>query len=162
MRTSNLFVFLLLIFAVSCGKSGAGAGQLVEVYRFKVVTGAGPCKIDTARAELADTPLIGNNSIKAYHQKKYEFLISNEAGERINGLMDNEPLALTVDKELIYYFVNKPIYSSSICPYHISMDHASLNKLRMYIVNISPATSIPDQRNDSRLINALAAQRKIK
>jgi hypothetical protein len=159
MKTSAFFLFLLLIFGASCGKSG---DQLVEVYRFKIARGVGPCKVDSSKAELADTPLISNNSIKAYNKKEYEFLISNEAGEKINGLMDNEALALTVDKELIYYFVNKPIYSSSICSYHISMDHASLNKLRMYIVNINPATTIPDQRNDSRLINALAAQRKIK
>jgi len=162
MTTSNLFLFLLLISTASCDKSGAGDGQLVEVYRFKISRLTGPCKIDTSRAELADTPLISNDAIKSYNKKVFEFLISNEAGEKINRLMDNEALALTVDKELIYYFVNKPIYSSSICRDHISMNHTSLNKIQMYIVNPNPANPIPDQRNDSRLINALAAQRKLR
>ena len=162
MKILNPFFFLLLLFAASCGKSGAGAGQLVEIYQFKITRTAGPCKIDTSMAELADMPLISNSAIKSYNKKEFEFLISNEAGEKISRLMDNEAMALTVDKEVIYYFINKPIFSSSICPFHISMNQTSLNKLRMYIVNINPTTTIPDQRNDSRLINALAAQRKIK
>ncbi|HTE24657.1 hypothetical protein [Flavitalea sp.] len=162
MKTSVAFLFLISVFAVSCGKSGSDAGKLVEIYRFKTTRGPGPCKIDRSRAELADTPFITNDAIRSYNKKEFEFLISDEASKKTNSLIDNEALAITVDKEVIYYCVHKPIYSSSTCGDEISMDNSSRNKIRMYILNINPANPVPDQRNDSRLINALAAQRKLK
>jgi hypothetical protein len=161
MKPASIFLCLVLLISASCDKSEA-AGKLVEIYQFKIPRNAGPCKIDSSRAELTDVPLISNSAIRSYNKKDHEFLISNEAGEKINRLMDNEALAITVDKELIYYFVNKPMYSSSICGSHISMNHSFLNKISMYIVNINPAVPVPDQRNDSRLMNALAAQGKLK
>ena len=161
MRIRALIFGVCFITAAACNKSDAGTGKLVEIYKFKITRSSGPCKIDSSRAELAETPLISNSAIRSYNKNNSEFLISNEAGEKIKKLMDNEPLAVTVDKELIYYFVNKPSYSSSICNAHISMEHFALNKIRMYIMSSNPATPIPDQRNDSRLINALRAQGKL-
>lgn len=164
---SILFVLIVATLASSCRKKSEEAGKSIEIYHLATYeTVAGKCEIDPARAVLPDTPLINNNDILEYSQVNHSFLLTNSAFLRIKGLSDWAGFAVTVDKNVIYYGIFKPSFSSSSCLESVTMD-ISLNAetkalIRLGYPGISTTHFSTDPRTDKRLFAALNAQGKLK
>jgi hypothetical protein len=163
MKIVGLLSLLVLFIGAGCKKE-SGTGGRIAIYQLKnFVKIPGKCMVDPATAELETDAIVANNEISSYVQSRYEYTIRDAASERLKNLGDNVPLAITVDDEVIFYFFNKPWYSSSTCFESITMDALKDNKM---ILNLGyPGTSMTspeDLRNDGRLISSLRSQGKLR
>lgn len=140
------------------------AGENVEFYLLKsyqIVKGK--CQIDAAASIIQDTPIVKNQDIIEYSKSNYQFTLSENAAKEIKKLSDWTPFAVVVDKQVIYYGIVKPIYSSSSCAQSIKMNNAVINnKITMYLGYAGADSSINDQRNNPKLLATLRRQGKLK
>lgn len=163
-----LFLAILLSFTfISCKKEKEKAGEKVEIYLLKSgFTYPGPCKVDEAIAQLDETAFIKNEEILSYSSGKRLFNLAESATEKVKLLMDNVPFAVTVDKEVIYYGIYKPPYSSSSCDLSITMHigFESPNSIAMQLGYpvLYDDIGFVDKTNDPFLLTTLAAQGKLR
>ncbi len=163
MKRLSLLCILVLMIISGC-KKNSGSGSVIAVYKLKTFTRiAGKCQVDPANAQLEEAPTVANDDIASYEQRKHVYTIKDGASERIQQLGDNVPLAMTVGGEVIFYFFNKPWYSSSTCFESITLDPMTKNKMTLYTGYPGASMNPPeDLRNDSRLITALRNQGKLR
>jgi hypothetical protein len=163
-----LFFFLTIaILCLSCKKDDVKGGDSVEVYLLGTAQRVtGKCQIDPLLSVLEDTPVIRNQDIVEYSQNEYQFKLTNTAIQKVKAFNDFTAFAVTVDKQVIYYGFFKPGFSSSSCDHSITMDvdWVSSEKitLRLGYPAPLPGVTIDDQRNNSKLIEALRNQGKLK
>jgi hypothetical protein len=164
MKISSTFLIVITLTGLACRKAdGNHGGNRVEIYQFKSSTViAGNCNIDSSRADLRNEPLIANDEIVWYDKDEHTWTVDEVAVKKLRELRDNEPLAMTVGKKLIFYLINKPGYSSFACLSQITITSYGDNQLHMSPPSFSTGSSIPDQRNDARLLLALSAQGKLR
>jgi hypothetical protein len=162
-RTILLYLSVVSVL-LSCDKGTTGsAGGSIEIYRLRFAPpSTGPCTNLVNSGQLAESPLIANDDILWYKKNDFEFRVKDAVGDRLRELKDNEQLAVTLNKTVIYYCLNKPLISSSICPNSISMGHLFSHTLYMTLVTGSVGAQIDDARNDIRLLSALANQGKLR
>jgi hypothetical protein len=121
------------------------------------------CQIDTSASILQDTSIVKNDDILGYYKSTTQFVLSENSLQKIKALADGTPFALTVDKQIVYYGILKPSYSSSSCSGSITMDYVvSGNKVNMNLGYAGSDISIDDQRNNPKLIATLKSQGKLK
>jgi len=161
---SNLIIALSL---AACKKDKATALKQVEFYlleSYQLVTGK--CQVDVTSARLKNSALVANDDILSYSGRDYEYGLTSNAVQKINALSGRTPFALTLDKEIIFIGVYMPLIMSSTCDQSITMyvntisNNAILNL--GYPYGLLPGSSIIDQRNNPRVVNALFRQGKLK
>jgi hypothetical protein len=161
-----VFIALLLLFCLSCKKAPLPAGETVEIYLLKTAKVVnGKCQIDPVGSVLEDTAFVKNNNIIAYSAANFRFKLSDPSIQKINKFYDGTPFAVTVDKNIIYYGIFKPGFSSSTCDHSITMDiYFSTNEIGLNLgyPGTSPNSVIDDQRNNALLIGTLKKQGKLK
>jgi hypothetical protein len=163
MKPIGFFFLLALMINAGCNKN-AGTGGDIAIYQLKSFSRVqGKCLVDPASVQLETDAIVSNNEIASYNQRSYEYTIRDAASERLQKLGDNVPLAITVGDEVIFYFINKPYYSSSTCFESITMNGMIKNKMTLTLGYPGTSASSPeDLRNDGRLINSLRNQGKLR
>lgn len=162
----RLLLFILTITAIclSCKKDKVQPGGKVEIYLLKsyqVVTGK--CQIDTSTAVLQDTAIVKNQDILEYFKANYQFALTDNPIQKLRALNDGTAFAVAVDKQVIYYGIYKPSYSSSTCANSITMGYVGTdNKITMSLGYAGTDINIDDQRNNSTLIATLKNQGKLR
>lgn len=141
-------------------------GKGVEIYLLDIAQLVqDKCQIDPASSTLLQTPLASNDEILDYSKGTYTFTLAVNAYNRVKQLKDKTPFAVTINKEVIYYAFFKPGVSSSSCVHSITMDVVTgqASKIRMQLGYPGPMQGVPinDQRNDTRLLDALQLQGKL-
>ncbi len=166
-----LLAFLLIILSCKKDKQKKYSGNdKVEFYL--LATGKmvpNKCAIDGAQSTLEATPLITNDDIERYISREHEFILSSEGWKKMEVLKDKVFMAVTVNKQVVYYAIFKPNYSSSSCDHSITVDlRPKILPLRTENVvrmNLGyPGDNWPgidDKRNDAALVDALAGQGKL-
>ena len=112
---------------------------------------------------LEDLPVISNQDIIRYNRNSYEFTISESSKKKLVALNDGFPFAVAVYKQIIYYGISKPSFSSSSCPHSITMDWvATGSKVLMRLGYAGTDDLIDDQRNNPKIIATLKSQNKLR
>ncbi|WP_276483909.1 hypothetical protein [Paraflavitalea pollutisoli] len=152
------------------GDARAGKGK-VAFYELESATLlAGKCQVDPDNAKLSSSPIVGNNDIISYSVEDRYWEVSDAAWQRLSKLKDNQPMAITLNNNVVYYFVNKPNYSSSSCDQSITMQlwpktPGFYTENRVVMSLGYPGTlagvTITDRRNTPTLIHELNAQKKL-
>ena len=161
----RLFLALMVTFLFcSCEKNQLEPGEKVEIYLLKnypVVIGK--CAVDSSIAVLDDTATVKNDDILEYSKSNYQFILTELSFKTIAKLRDGTPYAVTVDRQVIYYGIVKPSYSSSMCTGSITMDNVSINnKITIGLGYPGTNVNIDDHRNNPRLIATLKYQKKLR
>lgn len=143
----------------SSGKKGGG----VEIYQLENYQMApGKCRVESSGISFFNDPIVSNSEIVSYDQRQHQFAVKPAAMERLRSLMDRDALAVFVNGELLYYFINKPMYSSSSCSESISM---SLSGDNHFVMNLGypgyGTTQVQDLRNHISLLQILRSQGKL-
>lgn len=165
-----LLAFLLIIFSCKKDKQKYTGTEKVEFYLLATVKLVpNKCAIDGSQSTLEASPLITNNEIEGYDTKEHEFKLSASGWEKMEVLKDKVYMAVTVNKQVVYYAIFKPNYSSSSCDHSITVDvrpkllpYYSENRVCMSLGY--PGDNWPgidDKRNDAVLLNVLQAQGKL-
>ena len=164
MRT---LLFILVIVAVfSACKKSTVQGDSVEIYLLKKFQPVpGKCQVDAATAVLQDSAIVLDSDIITYSKSDYRFTLKFAAMQKIEALSDGTPFAVTVDKQVIYYGIFKPNFSSSFCDQSITMavDWLAGNSIVLSLSYPGPSsvTTINDRRNNPKLIAMLQHQGKL-
>lgn len=125
-------------------------------------------QIDENTIVLDEEPLIGYHDIIRYNTEEYAFTISdNGAGaiQKLEHSVRGVPFAVVADGELIYTGYFWPSYSSVSCdwmvidPMMISADHEM--KVRAGYPGLPQGMTIPDRRNDERILQILRTDGKL-
>lgn len=161
---SLLFILTITTICLSCKKDNVQSGEKLEIYLLKshqMVTGK--CQIDATTSVLQDTAIVKNQDILEYFKANYQFAITDASIQKLKTLNDGTPFAVAIDKQVIYYGILKPSYSSSTCANSITMDYLGTNnKITMNLGYPGADKNIDDQRNNSKLIAALKNQGKLR
>jgi hypothetical protein len=167
MRTIS-FVLITAFCFLSCKKDNSNSGKSVEIYLLKTYqTVTGKCQVDPSASTLQEIPTIKNDDILEYSQTEHQFKLTADAYQKINGLTDFVPFAVTIDKQVIYYGIFKQYYSSSSCDHSIIMrlGLTSANTIELNLGYPGFTTGlfpIDDQRNNAKLIATLGNQGKLR
>lgn len=159
------YILAISLLCFSCKKDTGKTASTVEIYLLKnYQMMAGKCQIDPVASTLQDAPIIKNQEILKYSPSTYQFKLSENAIQKVKNFGDNMPFAVTVNKQVIYYGLFKPGFSSSSCDNSITMDFnlSSGNiSLALGYPGPLPGVVIDDQRNNPDLIAALKTQGKL-
>lgn len=158
-----LFIVITCLFFLSC-KKDLKSGDTVEIYVLKnSLPVAGKCQVDPATAILQDTALVKNQDILEYYRSTHQFALSDHSMQEIKTLADRTPFAVVVNKQVVYYAILKPSYSSSSCTSSITADYVGTgNRITMNLGYVGADLDIDDQRNNPVLIEALRNQGKLR
>jgi hypothetical protein len=161
---STLIITLSL---AACKKDKTTAIKQVEIYlleSYQLVPGK--CQVDVSSSSLKNSALVTNDDILWYSGKKYEYDLTSNVIQKINALSGRTPFALTLDKEIIFIGVYMPPIMSSTCDQSITMYVNTISNKAIlnlgYPYGLQPRSSVIDQRNDPRLVNALFHQGKLR
>lgn len=159
-----LTILLLTAICFSCKKDKVEPGVNVEIYLLKSSQAIpGKCQVDASSAVLQDIPIVKNQDVLAYSKTDYQFTISDDSIKKLRELADNAPFAVVVDKQVIYYGIVKPFYSSSTCENSITMNNfEASDKITMNLGYAGADRNIDDQRNNPKLLATLRNQGKLK
>jgi len=159
-----LFILTACIICLSCKKDNVKAGETVEIYLLKNnQTITGKCQIDPAVATLQDTAIVKNQDILEYYKANNQFALSDNSMQKMRALADRTPLAVVVDKQVVYYAILKPSYSSSSCTSSITVDYVGTgNRITMNLGYAGADLDIDDQRNNPKLLATLKNQGKLR
>ena len=170
----RLFLKLGLVFLLnSCDKEEnlEPSGKSIDFYYISEYQ-----KIDNTFKIIDSTVVIGNtkiidySDIISYSSKDYAFTVSDSISDRLNDFENHSihgvPFALAIDKEIIYTGYFWASYSSMGCDW-ITIDPLNISgrnelKVRLGYPGKIQGDSIPDKRNDSRLIEVLRKNKKLK
>jgi hypothetical protein len=122
----------------------------------------GKCQVDASSPILQETPIVRNQDILAYLKTDHQFTISEDSLKKLRELPDNTPFAILVDKQVVYYGIVKPFYSSSSCTSSITMNNfEGPHKISMNLGYAGADINIDDQRNNPKLLATLRNQGKL-
>jgi hypothetical protein len=160
------YLLLFLIFSIfysSCKKDLTKPGEKIEIYLLQSYNNTlNRCEVDPSTAVLASDPLVANDDIISYEMRKYKYLISPSAVNKIKQLGGRVPFAFTIDKEVIFYGFNMPNIMSSLCEESITMDIVENNKMELSLGYPFDNENIDDKRNDARIVSTLSRQGKMR
>lgn len=166
-----LIIGLLLLF-FSCDKEDnlQPFGKSIDFYVLsEYQTIENSFKIIDSTAKLSDYNIIGYSDIISYSSKTYTFTVNNSISDRLNDFENNSihgtPFALTVDNEIIYTGYFWAGYSSMSCDWITidPLDYSGNHELTVQLgyPGLMQGDYIPDNRNDSRIINTLKHDNKL-
>ena len=135
---------------------------LLKSYQFV----PGKCQVDASTATLETSPLVTNDDILWYSKKNYEYGLTANAVQKINGLRGRTAFAVVVDNKIVFLAVYMPLIMSSTCDHSITMDANTISNTAMtrlgYPSWLQSSTIIDDQRNNPFLLEALSNQGKLR
>ena len=156
------FIPLVFFLALACKKDKAV--KPVEIYllkSFQLV--AGKCQVDGASVVLEDSPLVLNAEIRLYNQAEYFYYLDDIAIQKLKSLTPRTPLAVTVDKKVIFYGIYMPSIMSSTCGESITMDLMPTEKKIFFRLGYPwGMATIDDQRNNPVILSSFRNQRKLR
>lgn len=156
-----LLILLGFIPVLSCTKDHSGQVEIYLLSSSSLISGQ--CAVNPVTAVLENNAFIKNDEIISYDMAAYSYQLSTTAMQKINALQPRVPFAFTVNKEIIFLGINMPMVLSSSCNNSITMSGLSREIwLRLGYPGITAGTVIDDQRNNSKLIDALRSQGKIR
>jgi hypothetical protein len=153
---------------VTIETNNANGGKDIEIYLLKSFSTESHGQIVESTAMLSDTPLITYSDILSYNRSEYSFKLSPKAVSAINNIQHSVSgiaFAVTADKEIIYTGYFWPSYSSATCEWVVTdpVTVSGTNKMQImlgYPGSIEWST-IPDKRNDSRILVILQKDKKL-
>lgn len=125
-------------------------------------------EIDESKITLEENPFIYYEDIISYKAMDHTFMITTSASERI-GSRGNSlhrcTFAMVANEKIIYTGYFWSAFSSAICPW-ITIDpiyarYAGELKIQLGYPGLLEGMSIPDRRNDERLLRILRHDRKL-
>ena len=124
----------------------------------------GKCLLDKNAFVLQDTPFVKNDEILKYSVSTHEYTITRGCQEKFRSLPPRTPLAITVNNQVIFTAFNVPGYISSTCDNSIVLtpsDSTPTIRVNLGYPGINNEPGIDDQRNNVKLVAALAEQGKL-
>lgn len=127
-------------------------------------------KIIDSTVVLSATKIIDYSDIISYSSKDYTFTVSDSISDRLNDFENHSfhsvPFALTVDQEIIYTGYFWASLASLGCDW-ITIDPLDISgnnelRVRLGYPGMIEGDSIPDKRNDPRIINVLKQDKKLR
>lgn len=161
-------VFLSLL-SVSCEKKKTIPEGGIHIYLLSNHESLDPLwEIGDSTIVPEESPIIGYEDILSYDQKSHAFKISSSAQASLKGKesdIHGRPFVLVADKEYIYTGYFWASYSSSICPWltidPIHAQYAGELRIELGYPWMMEDMSIPDRRNDERILGILRQDRKL-
>jgi len=174
MTKSGIISVIILVFISSygCKKSikanNTNSGRDIEIFLLKSFSTESHGQIVESTAKLSATPLITYSDILSYNRSEYSFKLSPKAVSAINNIQHSVSgiaFAVTANKEIIYTGYFWPSYSSATCEWVVTdpVTVSGTNKMQImlgYPGSIEWST-IPDKRNDSRILVILQKDKKL-
>ena len=173
MKTTIIIALLCCLIAAGCKNNPyvAASGSEIEIYLLKSYTKvAGTDAINAGSAILENIPLVSYKDILWYDHINYTFKITEAPAKWLNDTQTNhshgKAFAVTIDKKILYTGYFWAGFSSASCNW-ITIDplnYSGKNELRVSIgyPGLMPGVTIPDLRNDKRLLDILEADQKLK
>ena len=162
-------IALFLVFGSSCEKQEPGVEGELNIYLLSHQETLDPLwEVDENTLHPEDTPLLRYADILSYDPDRHVFRISSDAREGLKGKemdLHTRAFVLQANEELIYTGYFWASFSSSICPW-VTIDpiHAAYaGELRVELgyPGWMEGMSIPDRRNDRRILNILRQDGKL-
>lgn len=156
---------LVLVLFASCSKKQDTVfqDQTVAIYTlssYKLVTNQ--CRVDPASAVLSTTPLVDNADIVHYDAINYQYTLKDAAAQKVIALPEGTPLAMTLNKEVIFFFIVMPTGSPNYCAQSVTTSISTGTYMQLDLGFPGGLSFVPDdQRNNARLLNALTLQGKM-
>jgi hypothetical protein len=167
----SFILLLLATTAFSCKKdTGLNPNGKVELYLLESFSTTGnSCQIDESTAVIQEEPFIAYADFLSYDSNEYIFEISVDARETINSTqypVNGTAFAVMANDTLVYTGYFWPAYSSASCEW-VVIDPLLAgigNKIavRLGYPGALPGQSIPDKRNDERIIRIFKQDKKLK
>ena len=171
-RLSSWLLLPLFCMAISCNDSLESPDKELAFYLvsdYQLLENEGYNRIDESTVKVDRDPLIGYSNIVTYDPGEYFFELTGEAVKIIEELdqgLYGKPFAVMIDGDLIYTAYFWPSYFSSSCDWvvvdPIMADFYHGIKLRLGYPGLIDGEIIPDKRNDSRIIELLRRDNKLK
>jgi len=170
--TRSIIISLLVVILAGCEEyqSVRQKGNGIEFYLIKDFQKVGTsAKIINSTVELSDSVIIYYNEINSYNPDTYTFTITESCADQLNDFKNNHihgtPFAVTVDKEIIYTGYFWCSFSSSSVDW-VTIDplnYSGKNQLRVSLgyPGLFQGDYIPDNRNDSRILDFLRTDGKL-
>ena len=162
--------FLTLILFIGCKKEEQGSGPRIDIYLLKSFTttinqSTTPTTISISNAVQDSTPLVSDHDIKVYIRATTTFVLRNDIQTIIQHYSLDRAFVVTVDNQPVYYGIFHPSYLSSINFGLATISPGQLNthELKIDFPTIEGNSFLQqlDYRNDSRIINALKATKRL-
>lgn len=173
MRTfqSAFLITLHSLIHISCStiNDPVNLNDKVEIYEIEVFeTEGNSCQIIETSAVLKDNPLITYVDLLSYNSKEYVFTFSQNGKAIIKNMshsVSGIAFAIKANNKLIYTGYFWPGYSSMSCDW-ITIDPVGIEFQGNGYVNMGypgppPAVSIPDKRNDPRILEIFRKDGKL-
>ena len=136
---------------------------------YELLENEGYNRIDESTVEVILAPLIEYEDIISYDPDEYIYELSDEAVMTIKDLdpeVYTTPFAVMIDGELIYTGYFWPSLLSSSCDWLVldplMADYYHGIKIQLGYPGLVDGEVIPDNRNDSRIIELLKRDKKLK
>ena len=169
MRLFLTILAFLSILSISCEEKNTIREDGIHFYLLTDPESLDPLwEIDESTIVPEESPIIGYEDILSYDTRNHAFKISSSAQERLKGKESNihsRPFVLVADKEYIYTGYFWASYSSAICPWltidPIHAQYAGELRIELGYPWMMEGMSIPDRRNDVRILSILRHDRKL-
>ena len=167
------FVLLSLIFLAclisSCEKKNTVQDGELNIY---LLSDQDPkeelWEIDENKITLEENPFIFYEDIISYNAMDHTFMITESASVRIGSRgnsLHRSTFAMVANKEIIYTGYFWAAFSSAICPWltidPIHAQYAGELHVQLGYPGLLEGMSIPDRRNDERILRILRHDRKL-
>jgi hypothetical protein len=169
MKTLIILIITASLGLVSC-KNNDSNNSKIEIYLLKSYQKINASsQISTESIVLNDTALIKDSEIYSYNKTNYTFKISENKAKWLNDFQQNKThgkaFAVTIDKTVIYTGYFWASFSSTSVDW-VVIDPLNLSGKNELTVEIGypgllPGMSIPDLRNDNRIIDLMSKTNRL-
>ncbi len=171
MKTLILYfhIFLFAGLSHSCQKINIGQNGTVDFYLLdKYSTINQSCRIDENSVKTEKEPIIKYEDLLLYDNETYTFQLAENAAETVKNLHPSVyglPFAIKANDELIYTGYFWPSYSSASCSW-ITIDPVMMEDNKIIVKKGYPGQiegeTIPDKRNDERILSIFRKDKKLR
>jgi hypothetical protein len=159
----------IIMLSVSCEKKNTIDEGGIQIYLLADHESLDPLwEIDESTIVPEEEPIIQYEDILSYDPKGHAFKISSSAQESFKSKessIHSRPFVLVANNEYIYTGYFWAAYSSAICPWltidPIRAQYAGELRIALGYPWLMEDMSIPDRRNDTRILNILRQDRKL-
>jgi len=169
MRLLLVSIAFLSVLSVSCENKNTIDEGGIYIYLLADHESLDPLwEIDESTIVPEEKPIIQYEDILSYDSKSHTFKISSAAQESFKGTessIHSRPFVLVANNEYIYTGYFWAAYSSAICPWltidPIHAQYAGELRIALGYPWLMEDMSIPDRRNDGRILNILRQDGKL-
>ena len=155
---------------MGCKKEEHASGPRIDIYLLKSFTttvdqSTAPATVSITNAVLDDIPLVSDKDIEAYVKATSTFVLKKDIHTIIRNYGPDKAFAVTVDNQPVYYGQFHPSYLNSITFGLATISPSLLNSDELQIDFITAEGNSfqqLDNRNNSRIIDALKARNRLR